>query len=105
VSEKEITDLQRKLDEHLQDSVTNFKENTTEHHTIIETLALSTAAIKDAQQDMSKIEVKLEDALKWKDRVTWVTGMVLLMIGSIIGWVIHHIEWFWNILPMHEHTH
>lgn len=53
----------------------------------------------------ANIMVAVNEGKEWRNRVQWSVSLGLLIVGMIVGFIITHIEWFWNILPMHSHTH
>ena len=52
-----------------------------------------------------EIITKLDSAMRFQNRLQWVGGTILLMIGSLAGWIIHNAAIIWQWLPMHGHTH
>ena len=50
-----------------------------------------------------EIITKLDSAMRFQNRLQWVGGTVLLMIGSLAGWIIHNAAIIWQ--AMHGHTH
>ena len=82
--DERVARLEVRLDDHLRAAAENNKENAEAHAHIIDALAKQHA---------------------FQTRIRYVTGTALLLIGTAVGFIIHHAEWLWNVLPMHRHTH
>ena len=82
--EERIAMLEQKLDDHILENKSASKRNDTSH---------------------DRLEGKLDDVLVFQNRIRWVGGTIMLIIGSIIGWMIHNAAIIWQWLPMHGHTH
>ena len=55
--------------------------------------------------DHASIIERLDRSLSFQVRLKYVIGTTMLIIGSILGFIIHYASWIWDNLPMHGHTH
>ena len=46
---------------------------------------------------------RLESAMLFQNRLRWIGGTFLLIIGSILGWIMHNAHILWDMLPKHGH--
>ena len=82
--EERMAALEQKLDDHILENQQGAARNDEAH---------------------GRLEKKLDDALSFQNRLRWVAGTTALILGSIIGYAIHHAALIWSWLPMHGNTH
>jgi len=80
--EVRIAKIEQQLEDHIQTSRDEATRNQSEHSLIL---------------------TRLEKSMTFQNRLQWVGGTVLLMLGSIIGWMIHNWHLLWDAMPKHGH--
>ena len=86
-----IAVMRQRLDDHIINSRAAEEINERQHIALI------------AQQTL--IATELKQSMAFQNKMKFMSAIIFTIVGAIAMFIYHYAPWFWNLFPMHDHTH